>query len=108
MIKIRAKIKLYEGGNKRKTPFLTGYRPLFQFIEEMKTSGQITLLNQEQFIPGQEGVVEILFLHKEYLGQNFRVGKTFTFYESEEPIGEGEVIEIISGNILNLVDSVIN
>lgn len=94
MIKIIAKIKLYKGGNKRNTPFNTGYRPLFQFIDGMKTSGQITLLNQERFIPGEEGVVEISFLNREYLGQDFRVGKAFKFYEGAEPLGEGEVTEI--------------
>lgn len=95
MIKIIAKIKLYTGEKKRKTPFVTGYRPLFQFIEETKTSGQITLLNQEKFIPGEEGIVEISFLHKEYLGLDFRIGKSFKFYESEEPLGEGEIIEVL-------------
>jgi translation elongation factor EF-Tu-like GTPase len=95
MIKIRAKIKLYIGENKRKTSFVTGYRPLFQFISEMKTSGQITLLNQEAFMPGEEGIVEILFLHRKYLGQDFIVGKSFKFYESEEPLGEGEIVEIL-------------
>jgi elongation factor Tu len=97
MIKIKAKIKLYTGENKRRTPFATGYRPLFQFIKEMKTSGQITLLNQEKFTPGDEGVVEISFLHKEYLGQDFSVGKSFKFYESEEALGEGEILEVLNG-----------
>lgn len=95
MIIIRAKIKLYTGENKRKTSFNTGYRPLFQFVEDMKTSGQITLLNQEKFIPGEEGVVEISFINKEYLGQDFRVGKSFKFYESKEPLGEGEIMEVL-------------
>lgn len=95
MIKVKAKIKLYMGKSKRKTPFATGYRPLFQFIEEMKISGQITLLDQESFIPGEEGVVEISFLYKEYLGQDFKAGKSFKFYEGEEPLGEGEIIEIL-------------
>ena len=98
MIKISAKIKLYTGENKRKTPFVTGYRPLFQFISDTKTSGQITLRTQEKFMLGEEGIVEISFLHKEYLGQDFRIGKSFNFYESEEPLGEGEIIEILISN----------
>ena len=95
MIKVKAKIKLYKGEKKRRTPFSKGYRPLFQFIKETKTSGLISLLNQEYFIPGEEGVVEISFLRKEYLGQDFNVGKSFKFYEGIEPLGEGEIIEIL-------------
>jgi len=41
MIQILAKIKLYE--NERKTQFKSGYRPLFNFMPDMKTSGRITL-----------------------------------------------------------------
>lgn len=95
MIKVRAKIKLFKGENKRQTPFTTGYRPLFQFIEEMKTSGQITLINQKEFSPGEEGLVEIIFLHQDYLGRDFGVGKTFSFYEGKEPLGEGKIIELL-------------
>ena len=52
-------------------PFYSGYRPLFDFIEETKTSGQITLLDREAFYPGDEGVVEIAFLIRRALGDNF-------------------------------------
>ncbi|MNT10699.1 hypothetical protein D3C72_1455420 [compost metagenome] len=52
MITGRAIIKLYTDENKRKTPFTTDYRPLFQFVEEFKISGQITFPNQEKFISG--------------------------------------------------------
>ena len=55
MIRIIASIRLYKDG--RRTPFYSGYRPLFDFIEETKTSGQITLLDREAFYPGDEGVV---------------------------------------------------
>ena len=60
MIRIIASIRLYKDG--RRTPFSSGYRPLFDFIEETKTSGQITLLDREDFYPGDEGIVEIAFL----------------------------------------------
>lgn len=96
MVKIRAFIKLYENG--RKTPFLSGYRPLFDFIGTMKTSGRIELIGSKEFHPGYEGVVEITFLNKEYLGDDFQVGKVFFFGESEIPLGEGIVNEIISNN----------
>ena len=92
MVKIRACIKLYESG--RKTPFYSGYRPLFNFIDEMKTSGRIDLIDKEQFCPGEEGEVEILFLNRVYLGDDFDIGKTFFFGEGDIPFGEGVVKEI--------------
>ena len=93
MVKIRAYIKLYEKG--RKTPFYSGYRPLFNFIEEMKTSGRIDLIDKELFFPGEEGEVEILFLNRNYLGDDFNIGKMFLFGEGEIPLGEGVVKEIL-------------
>ena len=93
MVKIKARIKLYENG--RKTPFESGYRPLFSFIKETKTSGQINLIKAHQFYPGETGDVEISFVNKEYLGNDFRVGKTFLFGEGNRPLGEGIVLEIL-------------
>ena len=95
MIKVKAKIKLYKTVSGRKTQFSSGYRPLFNFIPEMKTSGQITLNDKEEFFPGDEGIVEIAFLNKDYLGNNFGVGTKFTFGEGQEPLGEGEIKELI-------------
>ncbi len=95
MIKIKAKLKLYKGSDKRQTPFYSGYRPLFNFIEETKTSGQITLLDKEEFKPGEEGIVEIAFLHEKYLGDDFKAGRKFLFDEGSISLGEGEIIEIL-------------
>jgi uncharacterized protein YbbC (DUF1343 family) len=92
MIKIIANIKLY---NKRKIPIYSGYRPVFSFIKETMTDGQITLLDRNEFAPGETGNVEIWFLHREYLGENFSIGTKFTFGESIESLGEGEVVKII-------------
>lgn len=92
MVKIRAHIKLYENG--RKVPFYSEYRPLFNFIEEMKTSGRIDLMDEEQFCPGEEGEVEITFLNRNYLGDDFDIGKIFLFGEGKTPLGEGVVKEI--------------
>ncbi len=95
MIRVRAKIKLYTGESKRQTPFTTGYRPLFEFTTETKTSGQITLIDQVEFRPGEEGVAEIAFLHQEYLGKDFGVGKKAKFYEGNEPLGEAEILGLL-------------
>lgn len=95
MIKIRAKIKLYKGKGKRQTPFTSGYRPLFEFIQGMKTSGQITLNDRLRFAPGEEGIVEIVFLNRKYLGNSFKPGLIAKFYEAKEPLGEAKVLEIL-------------
>ncbi|MGF7076237.1 translation elongation factor EF-Tu-like GTPase [Mucilaginibacter sp. 3215] len=63
MIKVKASIKLYEGENVRKTPFTTGYRPLFNFITDVKTSGQISLIKHDKFFPGEQGSVDIEFIN---------------------------------------------
>jgi translation elongation factor EF-Tu-like GTPase len=93
MVKIKATIKLYK--NKRKTPFQSGYKPLFNFIDEMKTSGKIELTGRDKFYPGEEDLVYITFISEKYLGENFGVGKRFLFGEGTEPIGEGVVKEIL-------------
>jgi translation elongation factor EF-Tu-like GTPase len=85
MVKVKAIIKLYKKEKGRKTPFVSGYRPLFRFIDKMKTSGQITLIEKEKFCPGDEGEVEIIFLNKEYLGNDFEIGKKFIFMKEKNP-----------------------
>jgi len=95
IIKIVAKIKLYKNETSRKSAFTNGYRPLFNFIPEMKTSGQITLINSQNFSPGDEDLVEIIFGSADYLGSSFGTGTKFTFGEGRHALGEGEVIKII-------------
>ena len=92
MVKVRALIKLFKKG--RKTPFISGYRPLFSFINEMKTSGHISLIEKEEFYPGDVGEVQISFLNKKYLGDDFGIGKKITFSEGLDSLGEGEIIEV--------------
>ena len=94
MIKVKALIKLYKGENVRKTPFITGYRPLFNFIDEMRKSGQILLINNSKFFPGEQGFVDIEFINNEYMGSNFGIGTKFTFGEGGVPLGEGEITHI--------------
>ena len=49
----------------------------------------------EAFYPGDEGVVEIAFLIRRALGDNFSEGTKFTFGEGRKHVGEGEVKEIL-------------
>jgi translation elongation factor EF-Tu-like GTPase len=93
MVKIIAFIKLYE--KSRTTPFKNGYRPLFNFIDDMKTSGKIKLIGKEEFLPGEEGSVLITFLNRKYLGKDFQIGKQFFFGEGIDHMGEGIVEEIL-------------
>lgn len=90
MVETRAFIRLFESG--RKTPFVNGYRPLFDFVAEMKISGSITLLDRDEFCPGEEGEVEINFLSIGCLGSSFDEGSKFSFGEGGPPLGEGEII----------------
>ncbi len=90
MVRVKAQIKLYAGSGKRKTPFTSGYRPLFDVLEGTKTSGMITLIDRESFEPGDEGMVEIKFIKA-----NCDEGTRFYFYESIEPLGEGVVLELL-------------
>ncbi|MCP5006435.1 MAG: hypothetical protein GY941_21235 [Planctomycetes bacterium] len=90
MIRVKAKINLYTGMDKRTTPFTSGYRPLFDVLAETKTSGMITLLDRDSFQPGDEGIVEIKFITA-----NCNTGTKFFFYESIEPLGEGIVLEVL-------------
>jgi elongation factor Tu len=92
---VKANIKLYKNENSRKTPFISGYRPIFSFTnQKMKISGQIILIGKKEFNPGEEGEVQVRFLSK-FLGGNFGKGVKFTFSEGEIPLGEGIIKEIM-------------
>jgi translation elongation factor EF-Tu-like GTPase len=91
MLKVKASITLYKGENNRQTAFKSGYRPLFNFIEEMKKSGLISIIEKDQFYPGETNLVDILFLNDDYLGNDFGIGSRFTFGEGGSPLGEGEI-----------------
>ena len=93
MINVIAEIKLFNAI--RKTPFTTGYRPLINFIADMKKSGKITLINKEKFSPGEQGLVQISFIDENYLGKDFGKGKNFTFGEGASILGEGKIIDIV-------------
>jgi hypothetical protein len=95
MINVRAIIKLYKGDLYRKTPFNSGYKPLFNFVNDMKKSGKITLESKSEFKPGEEAEVKITFLDMNYLGSDFGNGKNFTFSEGTHILGEGKILEII-------------
>ena len=89
MIKIKARIYLYQF-NGRKTPFKSGYRPLFNVDNQTKISGKIDLIDGEFFNPGTQGEVFITFLNNNEL----KINSVFCFDEGLKILGEGEVLEI--------------
>lgn len=96
-LKILADIQLFEGENMRQVPFVTGYRPLFNFIgASTKISGRIDLINRESFAPGVHDIVQITFLKDMIDNKHFKLNQSFTFSEGGEyNLGEGKIIEII-------------
>ena len=95
MVKVKARLKLYDGKEVRQTPFLTGYRPLFNFIPKTKASGHIILLDRNSFFPGDEAIVEIKFINSSCLGDSFQKGTKATFDEGRIALGEVEILEIL-------------
>lgn len=94
MIQIIAKLRLYNISNARKTPFATNYRPMFNTIPNMKTSGNIILIDRELFYPGDEGIVKIYFLNKKLIHDIVFIGAEITFGEGPIVVGEAEVLAI--------------
>lgn len=80
----------------RTNPITTGYRPLFDFNKGSLVSGRITLIKSQYVFPEEKEVVEIEFLDRRFLGDNFGIGTNFKFGEGVSNFGEGKIIEIIS------------
>lgn len=95
MMNVIARLQLYKGKNKRQTAFKSGYRPLFELNENIKTSGMITLLDRGELLPGESAVVLIKFLLNDC-----RIDFCSYFYEGKEPLGEIMIIEV---KYLNLI-----
>lgn len=94
MIKIKAEITVFGNGIGRIHPFINRYRPHFDFGKGL-TSGQIILLDREEFFPGEKGIVEIDFLFRNFLDGNLNAGSKFIFSEGNTIVGEGIVLEIL-------------
>ena len=52
----------------------------------------VILIDKDEFYPGEEGEVEIVFLNLKYLGSSFDKGSKFSFGEGGPPLGEGKII----------------
>ncbi len=81
----------------RKTPFISGYRPLFEFNgANTKISGKIDLIDTELFHPGKSGTIQITFNKGLINESHFKVGEVFTFSEGVNPLGKGEIVDVIN------------
>lgn len=95
MIKVIARITLYPSSKGRKTPFLSGYRPLFEFPGyQLQTSGSIDLIENKSFDPGETQVVHITFLETVLKRASLSGGTKFVFGEGRITLGEGEILEV--------------
>lgn len=93
LIKMKAKIKLLETENGRKTAFFSGYRPLFNFQNApTKISGSIDLIDKESFLVGMCDDVYITFIRGIIDDDYFKSGIQFTFDEGGHTLGSGEFI----------------
>jgi translation elongation factor EF-Tu-like GTPase len=92
MLKIKAQIYLYKE-NGRKTPFESGYRPLFDFKgSSSRYSGKIDLINKRIFLPGEIDEVYITFANVD----NLKVNYIFFFGEGLSRLGEGKVLAVVN------------
>lgn len=97
LITIIAKIELFAGEYMRKTPFVSGYRPVFDFVgARTKISGKIDLLDMNLFYPGSSAKVQISFNKDMISDSHFKIGETFTFGEGVLPLGKGEIINVLN------------
>ncbi len=94
LFKIEAEIEINKKGGGRTWPIKTGYRPGFNFLDKMQTSGSIYLINREDLKPGEKGIVEVSFISNELLGA-IQIGTEFKFYEGPVEIGNGKVLKVI-------------
>lgn len=102
VIEILATIELLDHEQGRKTSFVNGYRPLFNFPEaSTKVSGSIKLINMDSFAPGSKGDVIISFIKGMIDNDYFRPGTEFTFDEGREFLGTGRIKEVINAENVN-------
>ena len=100
VIKILAEIEVVVAEGGRKTPFYTGYRPLFNFENaSTKISGSIRIINKEKLSQGMHDIVEISFIKGVLNESYFKVGTNFTFDEGWDLVGKGKIVG--SNGIIN-------
>jgi len=94
-IKTLARVTLYSWPDGRKTPIMTGYRPLFEFPgHNSKTSGRIDIIGKSTFEPGTTQEVEITFLETVLKKDAISPGTRFSFGEGPKPLGEGVILKV--------------
>jgi translation elongation factor EF-Tu-like GTPase len=99
-IKVVAHLELFEGNYMRRTGFVSGYRPLFEFKEaNTKISARIDLTDKENFSPGSSGIVQITFLKGIISDSYLKKGESFIISEGGKyNLGKGEIMEVITND----------
>ena len=92
-MRIRATLKVKLDGG-RKNPILSSYRPTFRFGFDNQSDCEVIVISGYSIKPGDTGVVEILILHPENIG-NIRVYDNFTLTEGLKEVAKGSVIYIL-------------
>lgn len=93
--KVLARIYLYKFSG-RKTPFMSGYRPILTFGDDWGVSSQIELIDQDQFELGEQGEVYIYLIDEAFKNVPISVNSIFGFSEGTRYLGEGEILEILN------------
>ena len=81
-----------DGGRRR--PIYSQYRPAFSFNTLQYFSGQITLLDREELIPGQMGLASVKLLPARHIRKTLRRGDTFKISEGKHVIGLGTIEQV--------------
>lgn len=97
LVKVIADIELFAGENMRQIPFVSKYRPAFDFTgAKTKISGRIDLINMNEFAPGKSGIVQVTFIKGIIPDSYFKKGQLFTISEGGRyDLGKGIIIEKI-------------
>ena len=82
----------------RKSPAHSGYRPHIEFenYPEYLTTGQQTYIGKEIAELGEKATAEIAILGTEYFAKRLYENMVFKFYEGQNIIGFGKIIELIN------------
>lgn len=83
-----------------RTPFKSGYRPVFAIHKNYNTTGEIKLIGDDwlPFMISKEAFIR--FLSPEVYPKSIWIGKEIKFYEGKRVTGVARITEIINGILI--------
>lgn len=100
---VLAHLELFTGENMRRTPFISTYRPGFDFKgARTRISGRIDLIDKESLVPGTSATVQVTFLNGMINDEHLKKGVSFTFSEGRYVLGKGEIIERLASPVIEI------